>query len=321
MSDDGTQERLHPSGSRSRHPRRGDRGRRRDEGRGGRDGQRRAGAGSAGAEGQRRGPQALGRAPRHARRRAARPPGADGHEVRLRARRLRRMHRPRRRRGRLLLPHARPRGRGARDHHDRRPRDGRPPLPHPAGLRRGRRPPVRLLHLRDDHVLQGAPGFAIPKPDRGEIRAAVAGNLCRCGTYPHVIDAVEKVAGRPDGRTVGAPAGPSLDSRPSTLDFSPTTSAWPPPLSRGSMDGRRPDMTEKLRVGFNGEFQTKEITVAPGDPAPWDPSTKFSLLGKRMPRLDGHGEGERRGPLLRSTSACRECSTPASCAPPTPPRP
>ncbi|MET0619333.1 MAG: xanthine dehydrogenase family protein molybdopterin-binding subunit [Thermoanaerobaculia bacterium] len=45
-------------------------------------------------------------------------------------------------------------------------------------------------------------------------------------------------------------------------------------------------MTEKTRVGFNGEFQTKEITVAPGDPAPWDPSTKFSLLGKRIPRLD-----------------------------------
>ncbi len=34
-----------------------------------------------------------------------------------------------------------------------------------------------------------------PKPSRAEIRTAVAGNLCRCGTYPHVIDAVEKVAG------------------------------------------------------------------------------------------------------------------------------
>jgi xanthine dehydrogenase YagR molybdenum-binding subunit len=45
-------------------------------------------------------------------------------------------------------------------------------------------------------------------------------------------------------------------------------------------------MTEKTRVGFNGEFQTKEINVAPGDPAPWDPSTKFSILGQRVPRLD-----------------------------------
>ncbi len=46
-------------------------------------------------------------------------------------------------------------------------------------------------------------------------------------------------------------------------------------------------MTEKVRIGFNGEFQTKEVKVAPGDPAPWDPSTKFSILGQRVPRLDG----------------------------------
>jgi len=34
-----------------------------------------------------------------------------------------------------------------------------------------------------------------PHPNRAEIREAVAGNLCRCGTYPHVFAAVEKVAG------------------------------------------------------------------------------------------------------------------------------
>jgi aerobic-type carbon monoxide dehydrogenase small subunit (CoxS/CutS family) len=34
-----------------------------------------------------------------------------------------------------------------------------------------------------------------PKPSRDEIKHAVAGNLCRCGTYPHVIDAVERAAG------------------------------------------------------------------------------------------------------------------------------
>jgi len=46
-------------------------------------------------------------------------------------------------------------------------------------------------------------------------------------------------------------------------------------------------MSEKVRIGFNGEFQTKEVKVAPGDPAPWDPSKKFSILGTRVPRLDG----------------------------------
>jgi len=33
------------------------------------------------------------------------------------------------------------------------------------------------------------------KPSREEIREAVAGNLCRCGTYPHVFEAVERAAG------------------------------------------------------------------------------------------------------------------------------
>jgi xanthine dehydrogenase YagR molybdenum-binding subunit len=46
-------------------------------------------------------------------------------------------------------------------------------------------------------------------------------------------------------------------------------------------------MTEKIRVGFDGDFQVKEIAVEAGDPAPWDPAQKFSVLGTRVPRLDG----------------------------------
>ena len=34
-----------------------------------------------------------------------------------------------------------------------------------------------------------------PRPTRPEIREAVSGNLCRCGTYNHVFDAVELAAG------------------------------------------------------------------------------------------------------------------------------
>jgi xanthine dehydrogenase YagR molybdenum-binding subunit len=44
---------------------------------------------------------------------------------------------------------------------------------------------------------------------------------------------------------------------------------------------------EKIRVGFEGDFQVKEIEIAAGDPAPWDPSQKFSILGTRVPRMDG----------------------------------
>ncbi len=45
-------------------------------------------------------------------------------------------------------------------------------------------------------------------------------------------------------------------------------------------------MTEKLRVGFNGEFQTKDVAVSADDPAPWDPSAKLAIVGTRVPRLD-----------------------------------
>jgi aerobic-type carbon monoxide dehydrogenase small subunit (CoxS/CutS family) len=34
-----------------------------------------------------------------------------------------------------------------------------------------------------------------PRPSPAEIREAVSGNLCRCGTYPHVFEAVERAAG------------------------------------------------------------------------------------------------------------------------------
>src|SRR2546430_4997910 len=34
-----------------------------------------------------------------------------------------------------------------------------------------------------------------PRPSRAQIADAVAGNLCRCGTYPHVFEAVERAAG------------------------------------------------------------------------------------------------------------------------------
>ncbi len=46
-------------------------------------------------------------------------------------------------------------------------------------------------------------------------------------------------------------------------------------------------MTEKVRVGFNGEFQTKDVSVSAGDPAPWDPSARLAIVGTRVPRLDG----------------------------------
>ncbi|MFW6075371.1 MAG: (2Fe-2S)-binding protein [Chloroflexota bacterium] len=38
-----------------------------------------------------------------------------------------------------------------------------------------------------------------PTPDVGEIREYMAGNLCRCGSHPHVIEAVQSVASKVGG--------------------------------------------------------------------------------------------------------------------------
>jgi len=45
---------------------------------------------------------------------------------------------------------------------------------------------------------------ATPRPDRDEIRAALAGNLCRCTGYTKILDAVELAADRTAGQAAGS---------------------------------------------------------------------------------------------------------------------
>ncbi|HSS44261.1 MAG TPA: xanthine dehydrogenase family protein molybdopterin-binding subunit, partial [Thermoanaerobaculia bacterium] len=47
---------------------------------------------------------------------------------------------------------------------------------------------------------------------------------------------------------------------------------------------------ETIRIGFNGKFESKKVSLAEGDPAPWDPVRKFSILGSPVPRLDAHAK-------------------------------
>jgi xanthine dehydrogenase YagT iron-sulfur-binding subunit len=68
---------------------------------------------------------------------------------------------------------------------------------------------------------------ANPRPSRDEIRAAVAGNLCRCGTYPHVIDAVERVSGvkKAEAGDAGPPAAPGSIVQRERLSDDPRVAA------------------------------------------------------------------------------------------------
>ncbi len=45
--------------------------------------------------------------------------------------------------------------------------------------------------------------FRNPNPTEQQIRDALAGNICRCGTYPHMFEAIAAAAGKPAGQEVG----------------------------------------------------------------------------------------------------------------------
>ena len=66
-----------------------------------------------------------------------------------------------------------------------------------------------------------------PKPTRQAIREAVAGNLCRCGTYNHVFDAVERAAGlkTADGDETPVLVGSRGTTRGSRLEDDPRVAA------------------------------------------------------------------------------------------------
>jgi len=70
----------------------------------------------------------------------------------------------------------------------------------------GQLTPVQKAFIEKDALMCGycTPGFVIsvtallrqnPRPTSGQVRHACAGNLCRCGTYPRVMQAALKAAG------------------------------------------------------------------------------------------------------------------------------
>ena len=120
---------------------------------------------------------------------------AHRHAPRLRARRVRRVHDPGRRRGRPLVPHVRGAGRGRRHHHHRGHRSRRRHAS--ARCRRRSARPTACSAGSAPRASSSACTRSCeenPHPSLDEIREGLSGNLCRCTGYQGIIKAVQIAA-------------------------------------------------------------------------------------------------------------------------------
>ncbi len=159
-------------------------------------------------------------------------PRAHRHARRLRAGRLRRLHGPRRRRARPLVPPrspSRPRAREVETVEGLATR--RRAAPDPAGLPRVSRPPVRLLHAGSPADRRGTARPRIPDPSEAEIREAP--RRATSAAAPATSASSMPSSGRPScvrRRDVAAPPNPRYVGRPCSRGRGPA----PPDAGAGS---------------------------------------------------------------------------------------
>jgi len=121
--------------------------------------------------------------------------GATGHPCRLRARHLRLLHRPHRRRRGALLPDARGAGRGRAVTTVKRSRAGRHAQSAPRSLPHQSCLPMRLLHAGHPDVVHRLSGPQSAPLD-GEIREVLSGTCAAAPAMPGIVKAVKQAAGR-----------------------------------------------------------------------------------------------------------------------------
>ncbi|MBK7860965.1 MAG: molybdopterin-dependent oxidoreductase [Archangiaceae bacterium] len=95
------------------------------------------------------------------------------------------------------------------------------------------------------------------KPTEADARDAIAGNLCRCGTYPKVVAAVLQASGQ---------------KPPPTLELASTALA--------------PDGQGRL-LGVVGTSLSRGEAPPAGEPQAWGTNAQLRLVGKPTPRIDG----------------------------------
>ncbi len=133
----------------------------------------------------------------------ARRAGSARHEVRLRHRPVRRLHRPSEGRRSALVPHARV-GRGWRAPSSRSKVS--PPTARIRCRRRGKRSTCRSAATarRDRSCRRPRCSARNPRPSDADIDVAMSGNLCRCATYIRIREAIHRAAGNATSTTAQA---------------------------------------------------------------------------------------------------------------------
>ena len=130
-----------------------------------------------------------------------------------------------------------------------------------------------------------------PHPSEDDVRKAVAGNTCRCGTYPKVFEAALAAVA-----TAPAKAGPAQGDLPAALAASGATAYGnTSPVQGGTAetdaakahDKGEGEASRTFQVGLPGALTTKERKVPASEPQPWDGRAQLRVMGQRVPRIDG----------------------------------
>src|SRR5216684_3988994 len=108
-------------------------------------------------------------------------------------------------------------------------------------------------------------------PSEAEVRQAVSGNLCRCGTYPKVFEAALAAAG-----TAPMAAGVAQGELPKG------SAGTAPAPEKGE-----PPKKQTFQVGVGSALEARERQVPESEPPPWDGRAQLRVVGKPTPRIDG----------------------------------
>src|SRR5256884_725245 len=133
-------------------------------------------------------------------------------------------------------------------------------------------------------------------PSEAEVRQAVSGNLCRCGTYPKVFEAAlavaaGKVAFAPEAAGsggTGAGAAPVPQPDPRSANESPAKGTTTGDTTSTAKSGAGGGEDRQVAVGVLGAaVRQAERKIPEGEPRPWDAETRLSVVGRPTPRIEG----------------------------------